>query len=117
MTYPTQILILLAQSKGWYAITQTKSQEVAKSRGQRFNDCVAAAKNSTSSPYTVPTGYCSLVITSPGVDEWGSDGAAFLIETIDVTGLCTKQRPKLQIISALTDVRKQAYKWKQDRIY
>ena len=72
--------------KGWYTIPLTTAQETAKERWPRYSDCVDAAKNSPTDPYTVPSGYRTIVINSPPVDEWGSSGVAYLFETIDVTG-------------------------------
>ena len=89
--------------KGWYTIAQNKAQEIAKSRGDRFSDCVTAAKSSTSNSFTVPSGYRTLVITSPGIDEWGSDGAAFLSETIDVTGSAHEMGHGIGMIHSFSD--------------
>jgi len=90
--------------KGWYTIPQTKAQQLTKARWDRFNDCVNAAKNSRNpSPYTVPAGYRTLVITSPGIDEWGADGAAFLPEEIDVTGSAHEMGHGLGMIHSFSD--------------
>jgi hypothetical protein len=88
--------------KGWYTISQTQAQEVAKGRWDRLNDCVAAAK-SGSNPYTVPSGYRTLVITSPGIDEWGGGNAAFLSETIDVTGSAHEMGHGMGMIHSFSD--------------
>jgi hypothetical protein len=65
--------------KGWYTVPLTTAEEAAKDRWPRYNDCVDVAMNSPTDPYTVPSGFRTIVINSPPVDEWGSsDGVAYL---------------------------------------
>ena len=90
--------------KGWYTIAQTTAQEGPKQRWDRFNDCVNTARGDASNPYTVPSGYRTIVITSPAVDEWGSSaGAAFLAETIDVTGAAHEMGHGIGMIHSFSD--------------
>ena len=78
---------------GWHAESLTIAQAQAKSggpnphRGELVDDCVNAAKNDTTSPYSVPSGNMVVVITSPGVDMYGGGGRAFLPDTVDIGGL------------------------------
>jgi hypothetical protein len=87
---------------GWYTIPQTQAQEVTKGRWDRLNDCVAAVK-SGSNLYTVPSGYHTIVITSPGINEWGGWGAAFLSETINITGSAHEMAHAMGMIHSFSD--------------
>lgn len=78
---------------GWHREPLTIAQAQAKSggpnprRGELVDDCIAAARNSRTAPYTVPAGHIVAVITSPGVDMYGGGGRAFLPDTVDIGGL------------------------------
>jgi hypothetical protein len=78
---------------GWHREPLTIAQAQAKSggpnpkRGELVDDCIAAARNDTAAPYTVPQGNIIAVITSPGVDMYGGGGRAFLPDNIDIGGL------------------------------
>ena len=54
--------------KGWYTETLTTAQAVAKSGGgnpkrtELITDCITAARNSSTDPYTVPAGHHVAVI-------------------------------------------------------
>ncbi len=91
---------------GWYTIaSRPKPSEVAASqRWDRFNDCGSMPlRAARATPTLVPSGYRTLVITSPGVDEWGTDGAAFLSETIDVTGSAHEMGHGIGMIHSFSD--------------
>ncbi|CAF2615636.1 unnamed protein product [Rotaria sp. Silwood2] len=64
---------------GWYTISETKEQQQKKSRGQRFDDCVKASKLSILSSGRV------MIITSPGIDLWGSNKQVYAGEDHDLT--------------------------------
>src|SRR5271165_2360455 len=68
--------------QGWYTMSQTTAQETAKSRNDRYQDCLNAAHNGG---YTPPSGQLVAVITNPGIDLWGSSGCcAYLPQDVDV---------------------------------
>ena len=57
---------------GWYTESHTQAYEAAlKSRSQRLQDCLDAAKADRSDPYVPPSNQRVYVITSPGVDLVG----------------------------------------------
>jgi len=90
--------------KGWYTIAQTVAKaSVPMHRRDPFDDCVNAAQGDASNPYTVPSGYRTIVITSPFIDEWGDDGVAFLFETIDVTGAAHEMGHGIGMIHSFSD--------------
>jgi hypothetical protein len=89
--------------RGWYRQSQTQAQEVARGRGDRFNDCVNAARTASSGAYSVAAGYRTVVITSPSIDEWGGGGAAFLGEGIDVTGAAHEMGHGMGMIHSFSD--------------
>jgi hypothetical protein len=69
--------------KGWYTLDQTLAQEQAKvqSTGDKHLpawDCQDKAANDATDPFTVPSGYRRVMITSPPIDAWGQDGVALL---------------------------------------
>src|SRR3984893_5668726 len=72
--------------KDWYTEPMTVAQAQAKAggpnphRGELIEDCIAAARNSPTDPYTVPPGDLVLVITYPFVDLF----ARFLSDAADV---------------------------------
>ncbi len=71
--------------KGWYTEPFTFTQSQARDRGQIFQDCIDAARNSPTDPYTVPAGQLVAVITSPDRDLYGWPGrGAFLPELVDL---------------------------------
>jgi hypothetical protein len=82
---------------GWYTESATTATEVAEGRWARYNDCLSAAS------YSPPAGTRVVVITSPGVDEWGADGAAFLGEAIDVTGAAHEVGHSMGMIHSFSD--------------
>ncbi|MFJ1702755.1 hypothetical protein [Kitasatospora sp. NPDC088346] len=63
-----------------YTMPFTLAEQQARSRWQRFQDCVDAAK---AGGYTVPAGHRTVVVTNVSIDWWGSPGAVYL----DGTGL------------------------------
>ncbi|CAF3525320.1 unnamed protein product [Rotaria sp. Silwood1] len=64
---------------GWYTISETKDQQVKKSRNQRFDDCVKASKLS------IPSTTRIIIITSPGIDLWGSNKRVYCGEDNDLS--------------------------------
>jgi hypothetical protein len=76
--------------KGWYTEPMTVAQAQAKAggpnphRGELVDDCVAAARNAPTDPYTVPSGDLVAVITFPAIDQYGGGGRALLPDTVDV---------------------------------
>src|SRR5437016_4411271 len=76
--------------KGWYTEPMTVAQAQAKAggpnphRGELVDDCIAAARNSTTDPSTVPPGDLVAVITYPFIDLFGGGGRAPLPDTVDV---------------------------------
>src|SRR5215831_19054496 len=73
--------------KGWYVETgktwEQALQQDQMSQANRniaFDDCVSRAANDPTAPFTVPSGYRTIVITNPAIDAWGRDGAALLQE-------------------------------------
>ena len=71
--------------KGWYTEPFTLAQAQSRSRSDRFQDCINAARNSPTNPYTVPSGQLVAVITYPDLDLFGWPGrGAFLPSTVDV---------------------------------
>jgi hypothetical protein len=78
---------------GWHQEPLTIAQAQAKAggpnprRGELVDDCISAARNDPTAPYTVPQGHIVAVITSPGVDMYGGGGHAFLPDNIDIGGL------------------------------
>ena len=70
---------------GWYRESFTIAQATARNRGQKWQDCIDAAHNASSSPYNIPSGNLIAVITSPGVDLFGYIGVgSFLPDTVDM---------------------------------
>jgi hypothetical protein len=73
---------------GWYTEAFTTAQAQARNRGQRYQDCIDAARNATANRYTPPAGQLVAVITSPGIDLFGMDGVgAFLPVDVDLGGM------------------------------
>jgi hypothetical protein len=73
---------------GWYAEPFTIAQAQARDRGQRYQDCIDAARYAPADPYTPPGGQLVAVITSPGIDLFGMDGVgAFLPVDVDLGGM------------------------------
>ena len=73
---------------GWYPESFTIAQEQAKDRWSRFQDCVGAAQNASSNPYSVPSGNLIAIVTSPGIDLFGYIGyGSFLPDTVDMGGM------------------------------
>jgi hypothetical protein len=76
--------------KGWYTVPMTVAQAQAKAggpnphRGELVSDCVAAAANSTTDRYAVPSGGLVAVITFPAIDLYGGGGQALLPDTVDI---------------------------------
>jgi hypothetical protein len=76
--------------KGWYTEPMTIAQAQAKAggpnphRGELVDDCIAAARNSPTDPYTLPPGDLVAVITYPAIDLFGGGGRALLPDTVDV---------------------------------
>lgn len=76
--------------KGWYTEPMTVAEAQAKAggpnphRGELVDDCVAAARNSPTGPYAIPSGDRVAVITFPAVDQYGGSGRALLPDTVDV---------------------------------
>ena len=70
--------------RGWYTESLTTAQAGARSRNDKINDCVNAARNAGASAYTVPSGHRVAIVTTPGVDLFGWDGGAFLPDNLDV---------------------------------
>jgi hypothetical protein len=76
--------------KGWYTEPMTIAQAQAKAggpnphRGELVDDCIAAARNSPSDPYSLPPGDLVAVITYPAIDLYGGGGRALLPDTVDV---------------------------------
>ncbi|CAF4132529.1 unnamed protein product [Rotaria sordida] len=64
---------------GWYTISETKEQQLKKSRIDRFDDCVKTSKLSILSSRR------TIVITSPSIDLWGMNKQIYLGEDNDLT--------------------------------
>ena len=64
--------------KGWYTLGYTLAQEKSRSRGERFQDCLAAASSSRVDAYVPPSGNRVMVFTNVGIDEWGNDFRAYI---------------------------------------
>jgi hypothetical protein len=65
-----------SEVRGWYTMPVTVAQSQAKSRWDRIQDCVAAAR---AGGYTVPAGNRTIAITNDSVDS-GSAGGAVLLD-------------------------------------
>jgi hypothetical protein len=70
--------------RGWYTEPMTTAQAQARSRNDKINDCIDAARNATVDRYTVPSDHRVAIVTTPGVDLFGWNGGAFLPDTVDV---------------------------------
>ncbi|CAF1363868.1 unnamed protein product [Rotaria sordida] len=64
---------------GWYTISETKEQQLKKSRNQRFDDCVKASK------LLIRASQRIIVITNPGIDLWGRNKQVYTAEDHDLT--------------------------------
>jgi hypothetical protein len=74
--------------RGWYTEPFTMAQAQARSRSDKFQDCLNAARNSATSPYTPPAGHLIAVITDPDIDLFGMGGVgAFLPQSVDLGGM------------------------------
>jgi hypothetical protein len=68
--------------EGWYTMSYNLTQEQARNRSQRYQDCLDAA---SSGGYTPPSGQLVATITYPSIDLWGSSGCcAYLPFDVDV---------------------------------
>jgi len=73
---------------GWYRESFTQAQEVARTRNQRYQDCIDSAHNASSNAYTPPAGHLVAVVTSPGIDLFGMNGVgSFLPVDVDLGGM------------------------------
>jgi hypothetical protein len=64
-----------SEVRGWYTMPVTVSQSQSKSRWDRIQDCVTAARTGG---YTVPAGNRTIAITNDGVDSGAAGGAVLL---------------------------------------
>jgi hypothetical protein len=70
---------------GWYRESVTTAQANARTRSQRWQDCLDAAHNNH---YTPPSGNLIALITSPGIDLFGYIGVgSFLPDDVDMGGM------------------------------
>lgn len=73
---------------GWYRESVTTAQAQARDRNQRWQDCLDAAHNASSNPYTPPSGNLIALVTSPGIDLFGFIGVgSFLPDNVDMGGM------------------------------
>jgi hypothetical protein len=70
---------------GWYQESFTTAQAQARSRSQKFQDCIDTAHNAASNPYSIPSGNLIAIVTSPGIDLFGYIGyGSFLPDAVDM---------------------------------
>lgn len=65
---------------GWYTISKNKADALATNRSGVISLCVAAAKNSTTNPYTVPAGNRVIAVMNDSGDS-GTSGGRVLSHT------------------------------------
>lgn len=71
--------------KGWYTQNRTLAQAQKRSRRQRFEDCLDAARSSPTDPYIPPIENRVAVVTYPDLDLFGLPGkGAFLPASADL---------------------------------
>jgi hypothetical protein len=70
--------------RGWYTEPMTTAQAQARTRNDKINDCINAARNAPSNAYTVPSDHRVAIVTTPGIDLFGWIGGAFLPDNLDV---------------------------------
>jgi len=68
---------------GWYTENQTVAQAQARDQKDRHLDvldCLNKAKADSANPFTVPSGYLTVVITNPALNEFGGWGTSALLQ-------------------------------------
>lgn len=62
--------------RGWYELSSTVDEAKARTRPERYNECVAKVKQVTG--YSAPSDHVVVVVvTYPNIDLWGSGGQVF----------------------------------------
>lgn len=73
---------------GWYTESFTTAQASARTRAEKFQDCIDAARTAATGAYTPPSDHLVAVITNPGVDLFGWPGrGAFLSVDTEIGAL------------------------------
>ena len=90
--------------QGWYTEPRPILVARARSRDEKFQDCIDAAQNSSTSPYRVPAGHLTAVITFPDLDLFGMPGrGSFLPASVGLAGMAHETGHGMDLVHSFSD--------------